>query len=229
MAAPEPEVQEFIKRLTLGTRNGQVKWAAEADGWFHVEAEGLTVVIRTESEEDQQHPNTFLIKNDKGMTLVTVSSLSGEYYADWEDDLEALFKAARSQALGLDAGLRGLTDKLGLPSLSQEGTPGDEIPFEVRHEHPSSSRCHAIDSPAGMSFIEMKDGNLFAVHETVDQVRPSSKPQSSSQCSPAPMERQRRSTRRLSWTCESRTRSRGLCIRGGVERLSALPLYRSDS
>lgn len=127
MAAPEPEIQEFVKRMTLGTRSGKVNWTADTDGWFNVNADGLTVTIRTDAEEDQGHPYRFIIKNENGMTLVSVSTLPGEYYGDWENDLEALFKAARSQALGIDAALKGLTDRLGLPPLPRRAE--DDIPF----------------------------------------------------------------------------------------------------
>lgn len=125
MTPPDQEIQQFVKRLTLGTRKGQVKWIAKAEGWFELESAGTTVVIRSESE-DLDHPYTFTVTNDEGMTLVAVATIEGGAYAGWEIELDDLFRAARNQALNIDDTLKGLTDKLGLPDLPK---PDDDIPF----------------------------------------------------------------------------------------------------
>lgn len=129
MAAPDPEIQEFVKRLILGTRKGQAKWTASTDAWFDLEADGTSVVIRSDSEEENHldHPYTLMVTNAKGMTLVRVSTLVGEIYADWEAELAELFKVARNQALGIQDALQGLTSKLQLPEIPK--VADDDIPF----------------------------------------------------------------------------------------------------
>jgi hypothetical protein len=124
MAAPDASIVEFVKRLTLGTRQGSVPWVTrDADGlWLEVEIDAGTASIRSESE-DGDHPFTFELKNAKGQVLAHTTTLVGEHYVGWEQDLEALFKAAHNSALGVDEALSEFASKLDLPEA-----PSD-IPF----------------------------------------------------------------------------------------------------
>ena len=128
MARPDPEIHALIRRLTLGTQQGKVTWTAQNDQWFDLTTGGVTVMIRSDNPSGDEHPYSFELTNDQGATLGRASTIEGEYYADWEQDMEALFKAARSQALGVDRAIEGLASELDLPELPPPPID-DDIPF----------------------------------------------------------------------------------------------------
>jgi hypothetical protein len=126
MAAPDPDIQTFIKRLTLGTRQGKVSWRADNDQWFELDTGSGTAIVRSDNEAGDAHPYAFFLRNKEGQMLARAETLEGDYYTDWEKDIENLFKAARNQALGVDRTIQGVANELDLPELPP---PDDAIPF----------------------------------------------------------------------------------------------------
>jgi hypothetical protein len=123
MAEPEVEVRSFIRRLALGTRQGNVSWTAKSDAEFEVDTGSANVTVRSEASDSLDHPYVFEIRNADRETLVAVKTLAGEYYNDWEDEMAGLYKAARNQALGVDRALRDLTKTLHLPEIADPDIP----------------------------------------------------------------------------------------------------------
>jgi len=127
MAAPDPNIHAFIKRLTLGTDKGSVEWTAAAEKWFEFETGTATAVIRSENEFADSHPYSFTLRNADGFVIAQIDTVEGGAYSDWEEDVERLFQAARNQALGVKRTIDALVDELKLPELPPP-VP-DDIPF----------------------------------------------------------------------------------------------------
>ena len=126
MAAPEPEIRTFIKRLTLGTKEGKVKWTPKNDRWFELHIAGVSVVVRSESPAGDEHPYMFEMSKESGDRLSHASTIPGNRYSDWEDEIEDLFKAARNSAFEIDKTLSELSSELDLPDLPASA---DDIRF----------------------------------------------------------------------------------------------------
>jgi hypothetical protein len=116
----------FIRRLLAGTKSGKVQWKIESpDGWFSVDTPAGMVNVRTENEEGD-HPYVFEIVDPNGITIARVETIRGEIYADWEQEVGALFEAARNSALGIQQTIDKMASHLDLPQLP---TQDDDIPF----------------------------------------------------------------------------------------------------
>ena len=128
MAAPDAEIRSLIRRLAVGTKAGGIAWRAEHPLWFEVTAGAAKVVVRSEDKEGD-HPYVFELRSEDDMTLARAETQVGEYYTDWESEIEELFKVARNSALGVDDAIKRLTSELDLPK--DPGVPGesDDIPF----------------------------------------------------------------------------------------------------
>jgi hypothetical protein len=124
VAQPDEATRRLIRRLTAGTKQGKVKWTASGAARFDLDTDAARIMVRSE-EQDGDHPYVVRVESRDGALLGGGETIPGASYVDWEEEIAALYAAARSAALGVDAAYEELAQKLQLP-----GDPADDdIPF----------------------------------------------------------------------------------------------------
>jgi hypothetical protein len=78
------------------------------------------------TDQDDNHPFRFEIRNPDDQAVITVETIVGETYTSWEKEVAGLYDAVRNAALGIDSVVRGLEKDLGLADV---GDPEEDIPF----------------------------------------------------------------------------------------------------
>lgn len=120
MPAPDLETQSLIRRVTSATKSGKLEWEARSSTSFVLATPAAEIQVWSE-DEDGDHPYTVRVVNTQGWVLGSGDTIPGQGYADWEDEIAALFAAARNSALGIKKTYEELAKELGLPD--------DDIPF----------------------------------------------------------------------------------------------------
>lgn len=121
MAAPDPDTQSLIRRLVKATTAGKLRWEAESESAFWIKTDRAEVRIESE-DKDGEHPYHVEIRNAAGMMLGGGTTIPGEGYASWENEIAELYVAARNTALGITQTYDQFAKELGLPE-------DDDIPF----------------------------------------------------------------------------------------------------
>ena len=125
MAAPDPDTQSLIRRLTAATAQGKLAWEAHTSSAFRIYTDSAQLEIEA-LDEDGQHPYSFAVKSPQGnFTLGEGVTVEGEGYAKWEQDIGQLYAAARNSALGIKRTYDSLAGSLSLPPDPED----DDIPF----------------------------------------------------------------------------------------------------
>jgi hypothetical protein len=80
-------------------------------------------VIVWSDDEDGGHPFSVEVRSPSGYQLGGGTTIPGEHYVGWEDEIAELFEAARQSALGVNKAYQALAEELDLPA------DDDDIPF----------------------------------------------------------------------------------------------------
>jgi hypothetical protein len=115
VAVPDENMRALIRRLTVGTETGTVKWAVQRPHAYVLEGAAAKVTVQSGADDDS-HPYYFEVRNPDGFVVGSGDTVPGAGYETWETEIENLYQAARNNALGVDKTVRDLAAELKLPS-----------------------------------------------------------------------------------------------------------------
>jgi hypothetical protein len=122
MTEPEPELESFIRRLTVATSRGTLAWTEMGKAGFAVTTAGGSFTVQS-SESSGEHPYLCQVRNQAGSVISTAETVFGEAYEPWEQEIEELYRVVRNQVLGIDDTFKTLATELELPDVD------DDTPF----------------------------------------------------------------------------------------------------